>query len=159
MSGPIQTSPHDTLFRHAFGQAQNAAGLLKALLPAELVGAVEWETLAQREGNHVDEHLRELESDLVFSARVAGRETLFYFLVEHQSSPDRFMAFRLWQYVGRVWKKWRRDHEGARSLPRVVPIVVYHGERPWNAPRTLAELLEDEPPFENELAPLVPRFT
>ncbi|MCZ7678650.1 MAG: Rpn family recombination-promoting nuclease/putative transposase [Sandaracinaceae bacterium] len=114
MSGPIQTSPHDTLFRHAFGQAQNAAGLLKALLPAGLVATVDWETLAQREGNHVDEHLRELESDLVFSARVAGRETLFYFLVEHQSSPDRFMALRLWQYVNRVWEKWRRDHDGAR---------------------------------------------
>lgn len=159
MSEPIQTSPHDTLFRHAFGQVQNAAGLLKVLLPAQLVAAVDWESLTQHEGSNIDERMRELESDLVFSARVTGREVLFYFLVEHQSSPDRFMVFRLWQYMTRVWEKWRRDHPGARRLPRLVPIVVYHGERSWSAPRSLAALLEDEPAFEGELAPLVPQLT
>lgn len=158
MSDAIQPSPHDALFRHAFEQLANAEGLLRALLPAELVAVVDWSTLALREGSHVDAALGGLESDLVFSARAGERAVLFYVLVEHQSSSDPMMVSRLWRYVTAVWEAWMRDHPSSKRLPPVIPIVVYHGARRWSAARCISELIEDVP-LGSERDELVPRFT
>ena len=41
------------------------------------------------------------------------------------------MALRVLNDIGQFWQAWRRDHPEARTLPIVMPIVVYNGERPW----------------------------
>ncbi len=159
MSEPDHPSPHDALFKRAFTEMHNAAGLLRAVLPRELVDRVDWSTLELFETSQIDEKLRDRRSDLLFRARVGRGEVLFYLLVEHQSSCDPLMAWRLWRYVAGIWDLWMRGEPRPKRLPRIIPVVVYHGEHPWSAARDIAELLEDEPSFELELAPLIPRFT
>jgi len=36
------THDHDALFRRTFGDPQHAAALLREILPAELVAAIDW---------------------------------------------------------------------------------------------------------------------
>ncbi len=156
----IQKAPHDTLFRLAFEQVQNAAGLLRALLPPALVAAVDWSSLELTDGSYVDPELRTLENDLVFSARLQEREAFFYLLVEHQSTADPWMVWRLWRYVTRTLERWTREHPDARRMPLVIPLVVYHGARPWNAPRSIAELFDvDAETLGDAADAVVPRFT
>lgn len=152
-------SPHDKLFRHAFGQLQNATGLLRALLPSAVVAQVDWSTLALRAESHVDPALRALESDLVFSARAGHASVLFYVLVEHQSASDPMMAWRLWRYVTRVWERALRDEPAAKRLPRVIPVVVHHGLHPWSAARSIEALVETAPALDAEHEALLPHFT
>jgi hypothetical protein len=52
-----------------------------------------------------------------------------------------------------------RDHPNARKLPRVIPVVVFHGASPWSAARSIAARIEPEPALGPEHADLVPRFT
>ena len=66
---------------------------------------------------------------------------LVYMLMEHQSWPDWLMSRRIYRYCDRIWGHWERDHEGCRELPLIIPMVLYHGEGPWSAPRELHGLL------------------
>lgn len=52
------------------------------------------------------------------------------------------MAFRVLQYVSRVWARWRRENPQAKRLPEIVPIVLYIGQRPWTAANAFEDLVD-----------------
>ncbi|HEX8703610.1 MAG TPA: Rpn family recombination-promoting nuclease/putative transposase [Myxococcaceae bacterium] len=154
--------PHDLFARHTFGQPEHAASELKAALPPELVSQVDWESLRLEPSNVVDTKLRETESDLLFSARLrGGKPLLFYVLLEHQSSVDPWMAWRMLRYVLRQLENWRQQHPDSAGLPVIVPLVLYHGvEGGWTAPRRVEDLFEvpEEEPQRSQWRAWVPRF-
>ncbi|MBN1203396.1 MAG: Rpn family recombination-promoting nuclease/putative transposase [Myxococcaceae bacterium] len=156
------SGPHDLFVRFTFGQPERAAAELRAALPPELVSRVDWSTLRREPGSVVDTQLRETESDLLFSAHLrGGGSLLFYVLIEHQSSVDRWMALRMLRYVVRQLERWRLDHPESTQLPIILPLVLYHGpEGSWTAPRQVEELFEmpDEGVLPERWRTLVPRF-
>ncbi len=83
-------------------------------------------------------------SDLLYSVAVGGRPTLLYLLFEHQSTVDPLMPFRLLRFLVRIWERWLglEENAGARILPAVVPLVLYHGREPWSAATELAEIID-----------------
>ncbi len=136
--------PHDLFVRFTFGQPERAAAELRVALPPEVVAQVDWSTLRREPTSVVDPELRETESDLLFSARLhGGQALLFYVLLEHQSSVDRWMALRMLRYVVRQLEHWRQEHPGSTRLPVIIPLVLYHGpDGAWSAPRRIEELFE-----------------
>ncbi|MCB9744667.1 MAG: Rpn family recombination-promoting nuclease/putative transposase [Alphaproteobacteria bacterium] len=141
-------SPHDRLVKSVLGEPRYAAQLFERFLPPELVAGLDLGALTRVDRSFVDEALSERHADLLFSVPLRSapgeppRLALAYLLFEHQSTPDPWMPFRLLVYMLRVWERWRRDHPGARGLPLIIPLVLYHGEAPWSAPLDLAELIE-----------------
>ncbi len=133
---------HDRLFKRTFGKLRHAEGVFRTLLPAELVARADWSTLALEEGTYVDPQLQLRHSDLLFSVAVGGRPTLLYLLFEHQSTVDHLMSFRMLRYVVRIWERWIDQNQGARTLPAVVPMVLYHGHKPWSAATELADIID-----------------
>jgi hypothetical protein len=77
------------------------------------------------------------------------RRTLtLYILIEHQSEPDALMVLRVLEYLvqiynGQVRSELRggRPHSAFRLQP-VLPVVLYTGERRWEALMRLAELVQ-----------------
>jgi putative YhgA-like transposase len=63
-------------------------------------------------------------------------------LFEHQSSSDPWMPLRLLRYMVRIWEHWLEDHEDAKVLPAIVPVVLYHGDERWSAPRAFDAVLD-----------------
>jgi predicted transposase/invertase (TIGR01784 family) len=117
------SGPHDLFVRFTFGHPERAAAELRAALPQHLVDQVDWSTLRQVPGSVVDVELRETETDLLFSARLSGGQpVLFYILLEHQSSVDRWMALRMLRYVVRQLEHWRQEHPGSALLPVIIPV-------------------------------------
>ena len=110
---------------------------LRAVLPQAIAAQLDLSSLQPLPVRFADAKLQGAESDLLFSARVAGRKALLYVLVEHQSVPDRFMPLRLLRYIGRILDRYRRDHPRARRLPAVIPIVLCHDLQPWPYPADL----------------------
>ncbi|HEY0096562.1 MAG TPA: Rpn family recombination-promoting nuclease/putative transposase, partial [Archangium sp.] len=145
-----------------FGHPERAAAELRAALPLHVIAEVDWETLRQEPGSVVDPELRETETDLLFSARLrTGRPLLLYVLLEHQSSVDRWMAWRMLRYVVRLGEQWRREHPAGTWLPVIVPLVMYHGtEEAWTVPRRVEELfdLPEEAEERDRWRALVPHF-
>ena len=94
--------PHDLFARFTFSHPERAAAELRAVLPVEVAARVDWSSLHHESSSVVDPELKERQSDLLFSARLHdGQPVLLYFLLEHQSSADRWMAFRMLRYVVR----------------------------------------------------------
>jgi hypothetical protein len=64
---------------------------------------------------------------------------------EHQSTVDPRMAFRLLRYLVRIWEAHETRHGQSTRLPPVVPLVLYHGTRPWTAALDVFDLLALDP--------------
>lgn len=133
---------HDALFRFVFGEPEQMGELLRSNLPAPVATAIDWATLRRVDGAFVDEELKGRHADLLFEARLGGRPLLLYVLVEHKSGDDSFTALQLLRYVVRVWDRWLESNAQERALPPVLPLVVHHGDRAWNSPRTVTELVD-----------------
>jgi hypothetical protein len=56
----------------------------------------------------------------------------------------------------RVWKRFLRDHPQGRSLPVIVPLVLFHGPKGWQGPVDFASLV-DSPA--QDFGVYVPDFT
>jgi hypothetical protein len=155
---PGQPSPHDSIFRQVFGVPANAASQLRAVMPPGIASRLDLGRLVRVPGSFVSESLRWRHSDLLFTAPLDGREAYVYVLVEHQSSDDPLMAFRMLRYVTRIWDDYERDHPRARRLPAVIPLVVHQGRSRWASPVQLAELIDLNLAARQEMQAWLPRF-
>jgi predicted transposase/invertase (TIGR01784 family) len=155
-------NPHDSMFKAVFGQPEHARGALRAIVPAALAEALDWSTLALQPGSFVDAAFSHQHTDLLFAAAWrAGGEALVYLLFEHQSAPptEGRMAERLLAYQTRIWGRWRTQHPKARTLPMILPIVMYHGAMPWPEPRSFDALLDVPSALRPAVEPYLVRFT
>ena len=117
---------HDGLFKLFLREPGTAQDFLAAHLPADIRSQVRLETLRLEPGSFVDEKLRELHSDVLYSVETAqGQSGYIYCLVEHQSSPDRMMAWRMKRYAMAVMDAHLK--KGNETLPVVVPLLFYQG--------------------------------
>ena len=154
-------NPHDALFKGVLGKPEHARGVLRSVVPAALAEALDWPTLALRPGSFVDLALKEQHTDLLYSAAWRdGGDVLVYFLFEHQSAPPKagLMAYRLLRYQVRIWEDWHAEHPNAKTLPMIIPIVLYHGMTPWSEPRLFGDLLDVPAGVRPAVAPYLIQF-
>jgi predicted transposase YdaD len=107
----------------------------------------------------VDEWLIGRRSDVLFSARIGGRPGFLYLLVEHQSTVDPLMPYRVLRYMVRIWERWLANNADAKTLPIVVPVVVHHSDTGWSAALSLEDLFDADRSTRDELGPVLPRLT
>jgi predicted transposase/invertase (TIGR01784 family) len=103
----------------------------------------------------VDSFFKELESDLIYSGKINGRDVYFYVITELQSTVDYTMPYRVFKYISAILirefentPKDERERAGFR-LPIVIPILFYNGEEKWTVPRNFKEYLQDGDLFED----------
>jgi predicted transposase/invertase (TIGR01784 family) len=138
-------NPHDLLFKAVFGQADHARGMLRTVAPPLVAKALDWSTLTLCPGSFVDAILSHQHTDLLYAAAWhRGGDALVYFLFEHQSAPptDGLMAHRLLRYKVRIWDRWAQAHPNAKTLPMIIPIVMYHGTSRWPEARSFEDLID-----------------
>ena len=155
----MSNNVHDKLFKGTFSQVEHARGQIARMLPAGLVGRVDFASLALCPGSFVDEALKERHTDLLFSVSISGHTALLYLLLEHQSQADALMPFRMLRYMVRIWEDYLRSHPKAALLPAIVPLVVHHSKEGWTAATSLEELLDLDAEARAMIASHVPRFT
>ena len=130
---------------------ENVRGLLE-IVAAELVELIDFSQLAQINRSFIPDNLREQESDLVFSVPLHSEsetdELLIYILIEHQSTVDVTMGFRVLFYMVQIWDAQRREWE-SDNVPKsqwrfrpILPIVFYTGEQRWSTPLTLNAVMD-----------------
>jgi hypothetical protein len=159
MPGESIHQPHDKLFKASFSDPATAAAFLRWEVPPALAGKIAWEQLRVEPGSFVDSHYRHSESDLLFSAKLAGTDALVYLLFEHQTSPDPALALRLLRYLVRIWEDYLKQHPGPPRLPVILPIVLAQSAEVWELSPRFASLLEVPGGCEGALRPCIPDFT
>ena len=153
----------DRSARWLFQNWANVQGLVE-IVAAELAELIDFQKLTQLNRSFIPENLREQESDVVFSVPFrtgSGKdELLIYILVEHQSTVDPTMGFRVLFYMTQIWDSQRREWE-LKNVPKsqrrfrpILPIVYYTGSQRWKTPLTL-EAIMDVP---HVLSRFIPKF-
>jgi predicted transposase/invertase (TIGR01784 family) len=149
------TSPHDSFVKGILKYPDVAREFFQSLLPAEVSGAIEWETLEAQPGTFISAELRNSYSDMLFSCRLRNEPAFVYFLLEHQTTIERMMPLRVATYCVHVLNDWLKNNAGAQALPVVVPVVFHQSARTWNAPSRLIDLLAVPDSIKERFAPWI----
>ncbi len=147
---------HDGFFKAVFSKPERAAEFFKAHLPPAIVARIEWPTLALLPGSFVKSNLQQLHTDLLFSVRIGGIETLLYLLFEHQSRPRKIMPLRMLGYVVEILNE--RYKACGLPLPPVIPLVFYQGPTEWKFSTVFEDLFALPDDLGEMLLPFLPRF-
>lgn len=119
--------PHDATFRQFLTQPDIARDFMELHLPPELRICCDLSTLKLESGSFVEDDLRQYFSDVLYSLKTTAGDGYIHVLIEHQSVPDKHMAFRLMRYA--VAAMQRHLEAGHKRLPLVIPVLFYTGRR------------------------------
>lgn len=120
-------TPHDATFRQFLTQPDIARDFMEIHLPEDLRAVCDLSTLKLESGSFVGDDLRQYFSDVLYSLKTMSGDGYIHVLIEHQSSPDKHMAFRLIRYA--VAAMQRHLEAGHKKLPLVIPVLFYTGKR------------------------------
>lgn len=145
----------------AFQDPEVVRAELKAVLPPELFAQVDFTTLTPLRNRSTHDDLSETTNDTLYRVRVGGAEAYVWFLMEHQSTADRLMGFRLLRYMVGAWNDHIKGEGRAAqgSLPLIIPVVVLHDPDGRTAPTRFAELYDAPGWLLTLVRPLAPDFT
>lgn len=126
-------APHDAVFTTFLSRVETARDFIEIHLPPSLIQISKLDTLRLESGSFIEDDLRPYYSDILYSLETTSGHGYVHVLVEHQSSPDKLMAFRLMRYA--IAAMLRHIESGHKTLPLVIPILFYQGRRspyPWS---------------------------
>ena len=134
-SGSMTNSKHDKLFKIILSNKQEAVGFIKMVMkPKEDITTKNIE-LYNKE--YITEKFEKRETDITY--KIAEKN--LYIIIEHQSTVDRTMPYRIQRYkmllMNEIINKKEMKKVGY-EFPRVIAIVLYTGRSKWKV-----EKLED----------------
>ena len=92
-------TPHDAVFKTFLSCADTARDFISLHLPTQLLRLCKLETLRLESGSFIEDDLRPYYSDIIYSLKTTTGRGYVHVLIEHQSTPDKHMAFRLLRYA------------------------------------------------------------
>ena len=153
----------DRSIRWLLQDKENVQGLVE-IIAGELAEHIDFSQLQLQNRSFLSKTLREHESDMLFSVPFKnGSETdelLIYILIEHQSTVDVSMGFRLLFYMMQIWEtqrqEWLQENlpKGEWRLRPIIPIVLYSGDRRWHVPLSITAIMD----IPEALTGFVPEF-
>ena len=129
--------PHDKLIKTILSSEEEVSKVIKKYLNIE----IREDNLEKYTSSYISKDYEALESDIVYKMKTKK----IYFLIEHQSKIDRSMPYRISQYIAAIMKeavKKDKTFEDGYLYPRVIPIVIYTGNKKWNVATSLSEVQE-----------------
>ncbi len=144
-------TPHDAAWKLLFSYPEMVHDLLAEFVPANWADDLDLSALARQSESRMGEDLSERLQDRVWQVDLRNSSRFVMVLLEFQSTVDRTMAVRVLDYTTDLYMDLLRARRS--RLPAMLPIVLYHGKRPWTAREEVANLAEPPGKF---LAPYQP---
>ena len=124
MTNFTTSTPHDALFKSFLTHSDTARDFMEIHLPKDLRELCDLDSLKLESASFVDEKLRALHSDILWSVKTREGDGYIYVVIEHQSREDIHMAFRLMRYSMAVMQR-HIEHDKRRQLPLGIPMLVF----------------------------------
>jgi predicted transposase/invertase (TIGR01784 family) len=134
---------HDQLFKAAMENPQVAYDFVKAHLPKDMLAIIDTSSLTVENVSFIEPKLTRSSSDVLFSAKFNDQDGYIFLLIEHQSTADKFMAFRLFKYMIRICDRYLKNNPKSKHLPLVYPVVLYNGIAEYDVARNLWDLFSN----------------
>ncbi|MGC3874905.1 Rpn family recombination-promoting nuclease/putative transposase [Halomonas sp. GXIMD04776] len=162
---------HDHSYKLLFSEPRTVRDLLTGFVREEWVEQLDLDSLEKVSSTFVTDGLRDREGDVIWRVRF-GDEWLYVYLLidkfirnefgrtsvrpqgarhdgahQFQSTVAPFMALRIMTYVGLLYQDLVRQKKLTQEgkLPPVLPIVLFNGEKRWNAALNVSELVQSTP--------------
>ncbi|UWW96552.1 MAG: Rpn family recombination-promoting nuclease/putative transposase [Candidatus Cardinium sp.] len=133
---------HDGLAKKILADPIASQEFLSHYLPEPCKDLLDMNTLKIEKESYVEDNLKQKFSDLVCSIKTKNNKKAFiYVLIEAEVSPNYWIAFKLWKYMFLLLERHKTKKKS--ELPLIIPMVVYHGNQSFSAPRSLWELFSE----------------
>ena len=144
----------DRSLRRLLQDREYVRGLVQIIAP-DIETFLDFSQITYQKRSFISKALQERESDVLLSVpfqentdATDSEALLIYILIEHQSTVDKTMGFRLLSYMVQIWESQRREWEtkklpeNERRLQPILPILFYTGDRPWSVPVSLTAIMD-----------------
>ena len=139
---------HDSGYHLLFSHPKMVADFLSGFVKEPWVGDLDLSTLERVNAKFHADGLERRDGDVIWKVRRRdGGEAYLYFVIEFQSSNDKWMALRVAVYVLLLYLHLIREGSIAANglLPPVYAVVIYNGDTKWSAKLDLGELVAPGP--------------
>ncbi len=119
---------HDKIFRTILDKEENAVLIINKAIDAK----IEIKDIEKYKNSFVNKVFQNREADIVYKMK----DKNIFFLIEHQTKIDYSMPFRILEYEVAIMKNaidMNKINTKDYKLPLVISIVLYTGNRKWNA--------------------------
>jgi predicted transposase/invertase (TIGR01784 family) len=131
---------HDEIFRKSMENPIVAKEFLATHLPKDVLALIDSTSLKLEKDSFIEPDLSETISDVLFSVKFNDQDGYIFLLLEHQSTVDKMMAFRLFKYMINICDRYLTTNPKAKSLPLIYPLILYNGKKKYNAPLNIWNL-------------------
>lgn len=127
---------HDKLIKTILKNPEEMAKIINEFLEPSV--EVKGENLVKYTNSYITQKYKSKEADIVYKLK---NEEVF-FLVEHQSTIDKKMPYRILNYCVDIMQEWVKSKKMKRQTkyPIVVPIIIYTGIEKWKIPKNFKDV-------------------
>ncbi|PID63223.1 MAG: hypothetical protein CR974_02165 [Gammaproteobacteria bacterium] len=124
---------HDKFFKSLFSKKAAVQDVVRTLLPAEVAGHIDVDSLTLAHTEYIDDKLKGHYSDIVYHGRYdnagEGVDIQVALLFEHKSAPEKYPHLQLLRYLLNAWETQIKQKQ---ALTPIIPIIFYHGLSEWD---------------------------
>jgi len=150
---------HDSGYKLLFSHPFLVESLLRGFVPGDWIDRLDFDSLEPVSEAHPRDELGMRYDDVIWRLRwrASGAWVYVYLMLELQSSDYYFMAVRVLDYEGGLYRKIVRTLKPGRGdrLPIVFPVVLHTSRPAWTAPTEVFDLLSPAP---TEVEPYLPHL-
>jgi len=136
---------HDKLYRDFFNDSKEFSIFLKQFMQID----IEANKLNPYNNAFITEDYKNRRSDIVY--KIEGEQT--YILLEHQSSIDYSISYRIFEYYSNILKSTidlKKAKNKNYKYPVIIPILLYTGNKNWKL-SPMIENKEKDNPFKHNI--------
>ena len=131
-----KNNEHDKVFRDVLSIKEEALSLICKSMKKEVKEEIELFN-----SRFITSKYKDKESDIVYKIK----DRNIFFIIEHQSTIDYSMPYRMMQYTIEIMRLIVDEKENKKKnykYPLIIPIIIYTGESTWDAKLSMKELIE-----------------
>lgn len=136
---------HDKMFKNILSKKEEAVKFINRKFNLN----IKVEEVEVYDKEFIKKGGRLLEADIIYKIK----NKKIFFLIEHQTKKDYYMAYRILNYEIEIMRTCEAKKRGKKEAI-VLATVIYTGEGKWNAKTKIRELQEDFYTEEREIQTL-----
>jgi predicted transposase/invertase (TIGR01784 family) len=153
---------HDLFFCESMQRKELALYIVQTFLNTVITNNIDFSSLEIEKDTWVDSVFSEHYADILYSVYLKNTSDKLYFLFEHKSTADYRTPWQVLGYQNQIWDELALQYVSRLSkLPVVIPMILYHGNKPWNVVNSTKPLFaiingteKYVPDFESEIIDL-----
>ena len=139
------------------GDLDHAKDFMTHYFPNEILQSIDLTTITTQKNSFIEPHLTESFSNLVFKVKINRMDGYLYFLFEHKSYSDGWVALQLLKYMLKIWDQ-KVHQEKYKKLPIIIPFVFFHQLSSWTMGRKLSDKIKHDDQIPKSIIAYIPNF-